>query len=308
METLQNKTNKTNSTWSLLKPLVKTYLSPYAGQLAVAVLFMMIAAAATAAFAKLLQPVLDQAMIGVQNDPQTIHVIVPLGAMIFASFVTRGIATYIHTIKMNKISQSIVADIQRDVFAHFMTLDLKFFHKYPSGQLVSRVTNDVNVMRTAVSDSLTGIGSNLLTLIFLIGVMVLQDWRLSLITFTIFPLASGLVAYLGRRLRKVSKSIQGETANLMGVLTQIFQGIRQVQAYGMENSEKDRAGSAVMTVRNLNIKAARISNLSTPINEMLVGAVVFGIIVYGGYRISEGQLTPGGLMSFIAAFSLAYEP
>lgn len=269
---------------------------------------MMIAAAATAAFAKLLQPVLDQAMIGVQNDPQTIHVIVPLGAMIFASFVTRGIATYIHTIKMNKISQSIVADIQRDVFAHFMTLDLKFFHKYPSGQLVSRVTNDVNVMRTAVSDSLTGIGSNLLTLIFLIGVMVLQDWRLSLITFTIFPLASGLVAYLGRRLRKVSKSIQGETANLMGVLTQIFQGIRQVQAYGMENSEKDRAGSAVMTVRNLNIKAARISNLSTPINEMLVGAVVFGIIVYGGYRISEGQLTPGGLMSFIAAFSLAYEP
>jgi len=308
VETLQNKTNKTNSTWSLLKPLVKTYLSPYAGQLAVAVLFMMIAAAATAAFAKLLQPVLDQAMIGVQNDPQTIHVIVPLGAMIFASFVTRGIATYIHTIKMNKISQSIVADIQRDVFAHFMTLDLKFFHKYPSGQLVSRVTNDVNVMRTAVSDSLTGIGSNLLTLIFLIGVMVLQDWRLSLITFTIFPLASGLVAYLGRRLRKVSKSIQGETANLMGVLTQIFQGIRQVQAYGMENSEKDRAGSAVMTVRNLNIKAARISNLSTPINEMLVGAVVFGIIVYGGYRISEGQLTPGGLMSFIAAFSLAYEP
>ena len=61
---------------------------------------------------------------------------------------------------MNKISQSIVADIQRDVFSHFMTLDLKFFHKYPSGQLVSRVTNDVNVMRTAVSDSLTGLGSN----------------------------------------------------------------------------------------------------------------------------------------------------
>jgi subfamily B ATP-binding cassette protein MsbA len=76
----------------------------------------------------------------------------------------------------------------------------------------------------------------------------------------------------------------------------------------MESHEKHRASKAVLSVRHLNIKAARISNLSTPINEVLVGLVVFGVIVYGGYRIAEGQLTPGGLMSFIAAFALAYEP
>ncbi len=299
---------KRKSALEILLPIIKTYLAPYSGQLAIAMLFMLLAAGATAVFAKLLQPVLDKAMIGVQDDPNSIDVILPLGAMIFASFAVRGMATYIHTIKMNKISQSVVADIQRDVFSHFMSLDLAFFHKYPSGQLVSRVTNDVNVMRAAVSDALTGIGSNLLTLVFLVAVMVIQDWKLSLITFAVFPFAAGLVAYLGRRLRKVSKSIQGETANLMGVLTQIFQGIRQVQAYGMEDYEKKRAHGAVETVRNLNIKAARISNLSTPINEILVGGVVFGIIVYGGYRIADGELTPGGLMSFIAAFSLAYEP
>lgn len=299
---------KTKSTFSVLAPLVKKYMTPYVGQLGVAMFFMLVAAGATAVFAKLLQPVLDKAMIGVQEDPSTITVIVPLGALIFVSFAVRGLATYIHTIKMNKISQSVVADIQNDVFSHFMTLDLKFFHKYPSGELMSRVTNDVNVMRIAVSDSLTGIGSNVLTLLFLLTVMVIQDWRLSLITMTVFPLASGLVAYLGRRLRKVSKSIQGETANLMGVLSQIFQGIRQVQAYGMESHEKRRAAQAVLSVRHLNIKAARIGNLSTPINEVLVGAVVFGVIVYGGYRIAEGHLTPGGLISFIAAFALAYEP
>ncbi|HNQ92492.1 MAG TPA: ABC transporter ATP-binding protein [Alphaproteobacteria bacterium] len=303
-----NSEKQKHTTFSLLAPLVRTYLTPYGGQVAVALLFMVIAAGATAAFAKLLQPVLDKAMIGVQNDPESVHVIIPLGAMILASFAVRGISTYISTIKMNKISMSVVADIQRDVFAHFMTLDLKFFHKYPSGQLVSRVTNDVSVMRVAVTDSLTGIGGNLLTLVFLVGVMFWQDWRLALLTFAIFPFASGLVAHLGRRLRKISKSIQGETANLMEVLTQIFQGIRQVQAYGMEERERERAGEAVMSVRNLNIKSARIANLSTPINEIMVGAVVFGVIVYGGYRIADGELTPGGLMSFIAAFSLAYEP
>lgn len=302
------KQQKTRSALAIMLPLVRKYMAPYVGQLCLAMVFMLVAAGATAVFAKLLQPVLDKAMIGVQNDPSTIQVIIPLGAMIFLSFAVRGLATYLQTVKMNKISQSIVADIQNDVFSHFMTLDLKFFHKYPSGELVSRVTNDVNVMRVAVVDALTGVGSNVLTLVFLLVVMVMQDWHLSLIALTIFPLASGLVAYLGRRLRKVSKSIQGETANLMGVLGQIFQGIRQVQAYGMEEREKTRAGNAVLSVRHLNIKAARISNLSTPINETLVGAVVFGVVVYGGYRIADGQLTPGGLMSFIAAFALAYEP
>lgn len=308
MEMIEDQKPKTKSALSIMLPLVKKYMKPYVGQLFLALFFMLVAAGATAVFAKLLQPVLDKAMIGVQNNPQTVHVIIPLGGMIFLSFMVRGLATYLQTVKMNKISQSIVADIQNDVFSHFMTLDLKFFHKYPSGELVSRVTNDVNVMRIAVVDSLTGVGSNVLTLVFLLVVMVMQDWHLSLIALTIFPLASGLVAYLGRRLRKVSKSIQGETANLMGVLGQIFQGIRQVQAYGMEEHEKTRAGNAVLSVRHLNIKAARISNLSTPINETLVGAVVFGVIVYGGYRIADGQLTPGGLMSFIAAFALAYEP
>ncbi len=296
------------SAWSILAQLLKRYTRPYTGQIAIAMVFMLTAAAATASFAKLLQPILDKAMIGVQNNTQSVSVIVPLGFFILLSFVVRGFATYLHTTRMNKISQSIVADIQKDVFSHFMTLDLKFFHDNPSGHLVSRVTNDVNVMRAAVSDTMTGIGNNLLTLLFLLGVMINQDWKLTLISLTVFPIASGLVFLLGRRLRKISKSMQAQTAHLMGVLTQIFQGIRQVKAFGMEDYERKKAGEAVMSVRELNIKAVRVGNLSTPINETLVGLVTFGIIVYGGYQIANHHLTPGGLISFIASFGLAYEP
>lgn len=299
---------KSASSWAILARLLKLYTKPYLGQIGIAMFFMLIAAAATASFAKLLQPILDKAMIGVQKDPGTIHVIYPLAAAILFSFIIRGFATYLHTTKMNKISQSIVADIQKDVFSHFMTLDLKFFHTNPSGHLVSRVTNDVNVMRAAVSDTMTGIGNNVLTLLFLFGLMVHQDWKLTLITLTVFPLASGLVYILGRRLRKISKNMQAQTAHLMGVLTQIFQGIRQVKAFGMEDFERAKAGAAVTSVRELNIKAVRVGNLSTPINETLVGLVTFGIIVYGGYQIAQGSLTPGGLISFIASFGLAYEP
>lgn len=301
-------TRPAHSGWAVLSRLLKTYTRPYAGQIAVAMFFMLLAAAATAGFAKLLQPVLDKAMIGVKEDPETIGVILPLGLAIMFSFIIRGVATYIHTTKMNKISQSIVADIQTDVFSHFMTLDLKFFHDNPSGHLVSRVTSDVNVMRAAVSDTMTGIGNNFLTLIFLLGVMLWQDWQLTLVSLTVFPIASILVYALGRRLRKVSRSIQAQTAHLMGVLTQIFQGIRQVKAFGMEDYERQKAGRAVWSVRELNIKSVRIGNLSTPINETLVGLVTCGIIVYGGYEIAKGDLTPGELISFIASFGLAYEP
>lgn len=299
---------KRKSTYAILRPLIGKYMSPYWKQLGVAVFFMLIAAFSTALFAKLLQPILDSAMIGVQKNPETITVVYPLGLAILASFIVRGFATYLQTTHMNKISQHVVADIQRDVFSHFMSLDLSFFHNNRSGQLVSRVTNDVSVMRAAVSDSFIGIGYNFLTLVFLFGVMVWQDWELTLITLIAFPVASGLVVYLGRRLRKVSKSIQNQTAHLMGVLTQIFQGVRQVQAYGMEEHEKIKAGQAVNAVRDLNIKSVRIGNLSTPINETMVGLVTFAVIVYGGHRIAAGLLTPGELISFIAAFGLAYEP
>ena len=299
---------KQKSGWSVLSRLLRRYTRPYLGQIGIAMFFMLLAAAATATFAKLLQPILDKAMIGVQKNPETVHVVIPLGLFILLSFVVRGVATYLHTTRMNRVSQGIVADIQKDIFSHFLTLDLKFFHTNPSGHLVSRVTNDVNVMRAAVSDTMTGIGNNLFTLVFLFGIMLNQDWKLTLFSLTVFPFASGLVYMLGRRLRKISKSMQAQTAHLMGVLTQIFQGIRQVKAFGMENYERKKAGEAVVSVRELNVKAVRVGNLSTPINETLVGLVTFGIIVYGGYQIAHGSLTPGGLISFIASFGLAYEP
>lgn len=292
----------------LLGQLVMKYVRPHWRKMAMAVVFIIIAALATAGFAKLLQPVLDTALIGVQDDPSSINRVYPLALAILGCFIINGLATYAHVILLNRVSQTVVADIQREVFAHFITLDLGFFARQPSADLVSRVTNDVNMMRMAMVDSLTNMGKNILTVILLVAVMMYQDVVLSLITLTVFPLTVFFIAKVGRRIRKLSKTIQAETAILMSVLTQIFQGIRQVQAYGMEGAERARAGAAVDTVRELNTKAVRVGNLTTPLNETLVGLVIAAIIIYGGHKIADGVLTPGGLASFIAAFALAYEP
>ncbi|MFP4313909.1 MAG: ABC transporter ATP-binding protein [Alphaproteobacteria bacterium] len=291
-------------TLSLVKRLIREYLRPYLGQLGVAFLFMAVAAAMTAGIAQLMQPVLDD-VLSADGRGNNVWLI---ATMVFGVFFVRGIATYLHTIIMNKIGQSIVADIQKSLFDKFMGMDLAFFHANPSGQLISRVINDVNVMRVAVSDSLTGLGKSTLTLIFLIAVMFYQDWKLSIAAFIIFPFAAGFVSYLGRKLRKVSGDIQDEMAGLSDILSQIFHGIRQVKAYGMEAYESKRCGQAIDSVKKLNIKSVRVGNLSTPVNEILVGLVLMGVIGYGGMQVASGAMTAGQLGAFMAAFIMAYEP
>ena len=292
-----------SSTMSLVRRVFLSYLKPYLGPLILAFFFMVLAAGMTASIAMLMQPILDDVLYGREEG-----IIVFVSCAVFATFFVRGFATYVHTVIMAKTGQSVIADIQRDLFGRFMTLDLAFFHANPSGQLLSRVINDVNVMRLAVSDTLTGIGKSSVTLVFLVGVMFYQDWKLALASFVIAPFVVGFVVYLGRRLRTISASIQHELAGLSALLSQIFQGIRQVQAYGMEDYERERAGRAVESVKRLNIKAVRIGNLSTPVNEFLIGAVAAFIIGYGGYQAVAGVITAGQLVSFLTAFTMAYEP
>jgi subfamily B ATP-binding cassette protein MsbA len=290
-------------TMALVKRLVRDYLSAHYGLLFLAICFMFVAAGMTAAFATIIEPVIDQVLVGGNTGR-----IWALGLGIFLIFFIRGIASYMDTILMNKIGQSIVGRIQSQMFDHFVQLDLKFFHENPSGQLISRITNDVDVLRGAVTDALTGIGKNVITLILLVGVMFYQDWILALAAFTIFPFVVMFVVAIGRKLRKMSGTIQNDKASLSDRLSQIFQGIRLVKAYGMETSESSTMGHAIVKLRKLIIKSVNISNLSTPVNETLVGLVVFGIIVYGGFQVAAGQSTAGELLSFITAFTLAYEP
>ncbi len=291
------------TTANLMKRLANSYMNPYVRQIVLAMVFMAIASAMTASIPLLMEPILDKVLSGTNKA-----LIYPFGGVIFLIFITRGLSTYVHVIIMNKVGQSMVADIQKDMFAHFMRLDLAFFHANPSGHLISRVINDVTVLRAAMSDTLTALGKNLMTLVFLLAVMLSKDWQLSLISFVIVPFLVGFVVYIGRRLRKISKSIQEELSHLTDKLSQIFHGIRQVKAYNAEDYETRRAGGVIGRVRDKMIKAVRVSNMSTPVNEVLIGLVAGSIIIYGGLQVAEGAMTTGQLIAFLMAFIMAYEP
>lgn len=261
------------------------------------------ASAMTGLFAWIIGPVMDDIMVGGDRS-----MVIPIASLLLVCLVVRGISTYIHTVQMGKIGHGLVADIQRDMFKHMLRLDLTFFQDNHSGSLVARMISDVQVMRTALADGLTGIGKNLVTLFILIGVMFYRDWVLALAAFTIFPIASYYVARLGRKLRSISGRTQNAISEMTAGLSQTFQAIRQVRAFGRESFEADRAEGTLQNVKALNIRNTKTGNLSTPVNDVLVGLILFGVITYGGYQVVGGERTAGEIMSFIAAFLMAYEP
>lgn len=291
------------ATMPLLKRLVSTYLKPHRWLLAQALFWMAVAAATTGAMAKLMEPIIDEVFT---NRNQAM--LLPVAAGVLIAFGLRGISTYFHSVQMNQIGQSIVADIQRQMYSHLLRLDLAFFHGTSAGNLISRMVNDVGLMRLAVAECLTGMGKSVLTLIVLVAVMFQQDWVLATGAFVVFPVASYFVARLGKRFRKVSASTQAELGHFSTILNQTFQGARHVKAYGMETYEEGRVGGIIDNLYQLVHKGFRVSALSGPVTEILSGLAIVSVIVYGGIQVINGERTAGALFSFITAFLLAYEP
>ncbi len=264
---------------------------------------MALVAGATALSAYLMKPVINDVFVGKDRG-----LLLPISAAVILTFAVKGLANYGQAVLMSFVGLRIVTDTQHRLYAHLMQLELGFFHDSPTGNLLSRFTIDINMMRNAVSNALTGFGKDFLTLIFLVGVMFWQDWMLALIAFVVFPIAVFPIVRLGRRMRKVTVNTQEEMGQFTTLLEQTFQGARVVKAYGMEEYEKGRVRTIAERIFNLVFKAARTRSLASPIMETLGGLAVALVIFYGGLRVIDNSMDPGSFFSFITALLLAYEP
>ncbi|WP_096704195.1 ABC transporter transmembrane domain-containing protein [Magnetospirillum sp. 15-1] len=292
-----------HSTWVLVRRLFNEGMRPYLGKVMAAVFCMVVGAAANAGYALLMDPVVNK--IFTEKRPEFL---VPLAAAVLATFAVKSVCNYGEAVFLSKVGLRVIADMQSRLFAHLMRLDVAFFHANSTGRILSRLTNDISQMRFAVSDALTGAGKDASSVLFLIGAMFYQDWRLSAWTFFIFPIAILPIRKLGRRMRKVTANTQEHMGQLTTYLEQAVQGIRVVKAYGMENYEKRKVNALVEMLQDLIYKAARVRSASSPIMELLGGIAITVVILYGGTRVVEGETTPGAFFSFITALMLAYRP
>lgn len=266
-------------------------------------LCMAIAAGATAAIAYLMEPVLDEVFIEKDRD---MLILIPI--IVIAVTLLKGGATYCQAALMAFVGQRIIANLQSLLFAHVINFDLAFFHETTSGKLISRMTNDINLMRNAVSNALTGLIKDSLTLIFLVAVMFEKDWKLGLLAFVVFPIAVYPIIRIGRRMRKVSTSALDELGRFTARLSETFQSARHVKAYNMEKFECERTDKIIENVFQLIFKALRTRSLASPIMETLGGIFVALVILYGGWQVIDATLTPGEFFAFVTAMLLAYQP
>ena len=299
----ENSRPRHQSTYVLMRRLLRESVRPYRGWLVLALLCMAVMATATAMTAWLMKPVVNDVFFAANSDMLWI-----VGGAVMAAFVVKGLANYAQATLMAYVGLHIVADNQNRLYAHLSRLDLSFFHANPTGKLISRFTYDINLMRGAVSNVLTSLGKDLLSVVGLVIVMFIQDWPLAAISLFAFPLAVFPIVRLGRRVRAVTADTQEEMGQLTTLLEQTFQGIRVVKAYGMEEYEKGRMGGIIKRIFRLAFRAARIRAVSSPIMETLGGAAVAIVIIYGGYRVIGQQTDPGAFFSFLTALLLAYEP
>ncbi len=290
-------------TRKLVKRLMRQFIAPYVRRLLLAFLFMVLAALATAAVPALIKPVIDDVFIKADG-----HVLVFVCMGVLLAFGVKGAASYAEAVIMTFVGQRIISDIQNCLFKHLMKADLAFFHATPSGELLSRFTNDVNMMRNAMANTLIGLGKDLLTLVCLIMLMFYRDFTLTCVAFVVFPTAILPILKIGRRMRKVTFHTQDQQATLTNQLTQVFQGIRVVKAYGMETVEAERIQQQIDHVFALIYKSTRIRSASHPIVETLGGLAVVSVIAYGGWQVMHHTRTAGDLISFILALILIYEP
>jgi subfamily B ATP-binding cassette protein MsbA len=297
---------------AIVRRIVTNYVRPYRWAFLGAFVCMAIAAAATAAMAAIMEPVVNAIFKPPTTKgaagPVDMAIIYETIALIIAMFAARGIASLGQHIAINWAGQRVIADLQSESYAHLIRADLEFFHNNPTGSLISRLTYDIVRLRYTVSDALTGVGLHFFTVCFLVGVMIYQDWLLSLIALGALPIVVGPIVLIGRRMRRISELGQVEAGRLTTMFDETFRGIRHVKAYGTEDYETKRTTGLIDHLFGIYFRGFRTEALSYPIIDFLAAGTIAAVMLYGAHQVIENNQAPGGFVAFVAAAMLAYEP
>jgi ABC-type multidrug transport system fused ATPase/permease subunit len=264
---------------------------------------MAISAATTAGSAYLLGQVINQAYVD-----KNIRGIAILSGITVVIFILKGAATYGHQVILSKISNAILANNQRRLFAKLMSESVAFFSERHSSEFLARLTAGANSVTQVLNLLINAVGRDVLSLIGLIAVMVMQDPYMALLGFAVAPPAMLVLRKLVKRIKGLAHTQFTGTADIMETMQESLQGIRTVKAFTLEQTMRMRIDASITAVELNANKMARVSNRSSPLMETLGGLAVAGGLMYGGYSVVALGATPGQFFSFLTAFLLAYEP
>ncbi len=304
------------------------YSRPYVPHLLTSVVLMAIVGAAQGMTAVLISPILDRVL-----KPQDHELPVSLGTLfhhtfylndfvphhitaiwsmvataILTVFFLRGISDYFGNYIVNYVGFSAVTDLRQTVFDRVVHQDAHFFEDNSTARVMSSIMNDLEKIQVALSGILADFLRQTFTVIFLLAVVLKNDWKLALWSLTVLPLVLVPTVRLGRKIRKTTRRAQDDAAELNQVLQETLSGQQVVKSFGAEEIESNRFRDRVQRLRRSNLRYVAQQAVASPLIEFFGAVTIVLLVGYARKQIKLGTMTPGEFMSFVIALLMLYEP
>ena len=287
----------------IYKRLYKDYSKKYLNKIFLSAFLSILVAGSTSAIAWLLDPAIKKLFI---DKDQSLLILIPL--MIILAFTTKGLSLYFAKATMIGVGESIKKKLQYDMINNLVSTDTQIIDKKHSGKFISNLTYDVTHITNLLSNAILTLFKDSLTLIGLLIVMFMQNWKLALISIIMIPLASLSAKTLGKRISKVTTEAQQKSGFLTSYLVELFKNHKLIKIFQKEEYEKYRAEKFLSELKEKSQKIQTVYVRMSPIMETFTGIMIAILIFYSGLLMSRGELEINNFFSFLAAMMLAYQP
>ncbi|WP_096257969.1 ABC transporter ATP-binding protein [Lebetimonas natsushimae] len=275
----------------------------YKKEIFFAIIGMFLVSISTAATAYLVKPVLDKIFI-----EKNIHLLYLLPLAIILAYFFKGIGSILQQYYVSYIGEDIVRQIRDKFLKHILSFDLNYFKTTHSGELVSRIINDINRIQGAVSHSLANLLRDVLMAVFLLGVVVYQNPKLAFFALVILPFIIYPVSIISKKLKKLSKEAQKQTAKLNKHLSEIFKNIETIKAFNAKKYEIKKFEELNLKYLKINLKTIRTQAILIPVLETLTASIAAVVIIVGGKEVIDGEMSVGAFFSFMTALFMMTDP
>ncbi len=273
---------------------VLTYVRPYSRLMVLSFLALIISSALG-----LILPLVIRNLVDIVFVEKSLTTLNRITGLLFGVFIIQAVFSFIHRLSLAYVGERAIADIRIQVYRHLLRLSLRFFADRRTGELVSRLTNDVSLLQSAITENLMALLRQLITLVGAAVLLFVLDWRLTLVILAGIPIITLTMVWLGRKIRVAARQVQDKLAEAANVLEETVSGIRIVKSFARETYEIQRFTTQVNETFAAAMRRARISAFLAP----LIGLMAFGSITFtlwfGSYEVIQGRLTAGGLVAYL---------
>ncbi|HEB7541469.1 TPA: ABC transporter ATP-binding protein [Campylobacter coli] len=281
----------------------KPFYKKYKKEFAIAIFGMILTSIGTAGSFASLKPILDY--IFVEKNEALLYT---LPFLLVIIYILKNLGFYLQTYYLSFIGMDTLRILRFKVLKNLLRLDLDFFKRNRSGELVSRCTNDINALQSIVSNIIPDFFRELLTIVGLLIVVFYQSPILAFFALVVLPCAILPLVHFARKLKKYARSIQETNSDLLSRLSEIFSNIELIKASNTQNKEGEKFAKQNNELCRLNLKSTRIDALTSPLMEIIGSLGVAAVIIIGGREVIHGTMSVGSFFAFITALFAIYTP